>query len=164
MLTFICPHCDQQLRINVEHLGLRGKCNKCGGRIALVGRADAQRPQMASRLAEENDLDAVASPTTSASRNNAPTVLVTPREASAEHEPPTARQLDYLKRLGLPAAELQAVGSKAEASRLIEAWLPPPTQSQREYLHRLGATPAQIAVLRTKSDAADLIQRLLTDS
>lgn len=142
MPTFICPHCKEYLRINAEHVGLRGKCNKCGDKIALIGQKDSESPQMASVLGEM--------PVEAA------------RPARAEAEPPTQRQLDYLRDLGMPRAELAGVKSKAEASRLIEAWLPPPTESQRAYLARLGATSEQIAVLRTKVEAADLIQRFLS--
>lgn len=142
MATFICPHCKQTLRINAEHVGLRGQCNKCGGKIALIGQAERETPQMASVLGE---LPAEAT-----------------RPPRAESEPPTQRQLNYLRDLGMSQAELAGVNSKAKASRLIEAWLPPPTESQRAYLARLGATSEQIAVLRTKTEAADLIQRFLS--
>ena len=142
MPTFICPHCKEHLRINAEHVGLRGKCNKCGGKIALIGQAETEAPQMASVLGE--------------------LPLEPARPARAESEPPTQRQLDYLRDLGMPRAELAGVKTKAEASRLIEAWLPPPSESQRAYLARLGATSEQIAVLRTKAEAADLIQRFLS--
>lgn len=178
MLTFICPHCHQQLKINAEHVGLRGKCNKCGGRIALIGRADAQRPQMASRIAESGEEDtrpatprqvelarklgAPATALESLNRAQAETVIVQQRDLRAEHEPPTERQLDYLKRLGLPAEQAAAIRSKAEASRLIDQWLPPPTKAQRDYLERLGATPSQLAALRTKTEAAALIQQFLS--
>ena len=150
MLTFICPHCQHELKIIARHLGLRGTCNRCGGRIALIGRADAQRPQMASQIGETPEGTA---------RPGLQRALVS---AKMQMEPPTERQLDYLRRLGLPKAQLEKVGNKAEASRLIEEWLPPPSQSQRDYLARLGATDDEIAALRTKAQAADLIQRFLS--
>lgn len=178
MLTFICPHCQNTLKINPEHVGLRGKCNRCGGRIALIGHRDAQRPQMASRIGDEPEEDtrpatpaqraavlrmgADAATAAQLTRAEVGPVFDDLRRARNASLPATPAQLDYLRRLGLPDAQLAEVSTREEASRLITEWLPPPTPSQKAYLARLGATEGQIAALKTKSDAAELIQRFLS--
>jgi len=149
MLSFICPYCQQTLQVAPQQLGQRGRCNKCGGRIALVGRADAQRPQMASQVFDPDN----APGTTPAA---VPTAA-----ARAEQEAPTARQLEHLQRLGASPQEIAALRSNAEASRLIDARQPPPTKSQIAYLERLGATPELLARVKTKAQASALIEKIL---
>ncbi len=177
MLTFICPHCQKELQIKPAYLGQRGKCNKCGGRIALIGRMDTPRAQVASKVVDApegkappptpkqvaavKNLGAAPEQIASLDRENTGNILQQLKRVQAEREAPTDRQLEYLKQLGVPEPELAAVKSKGQASRMIDQWLPPPSDSQREYLARLGATGEQIAALRTKSDAAELIQRFL---
>lgn len=139
-LAFICPHCHQTLQVAPQFLGKRGTCNKCGGHIALIGRADAQRPQMASQLHREPPS--------------------TPRGPRPD-EPTTPRQQEHLARLGVPAAQAAQARTKAEACRLIEAHQPPPTKSQLAYLARLGATPELLARVQTKAQASALIERIL---
>lgn len=178
MLAFICPHCQQPLRVQPENVGQRGRCNKCGGRIALIGRADASRPQMASRVIDEAEgtprpptprqraaaerLGASPEDVKKMDRDNAGDLFRGLRDAKQRMEPPTERQLDYLRRLGMPETQIAGISNKAEASRLIEEWLPPPTKAQLDYLARLGAAPGEINALRTKNDAAELIQAMLS--
>lgn len=106
MPTFICPHCQHSLEVAPQHLGQRGRCNRCGGRIALVGRADAQRPQLASKINESAP----------APRCN---VGVFPVPPTAQ-EPPSKSQMEYLTRLGATPGLLERVKTKAQASALIE--------------------------------------------
>jgi len=186
MLQFICPYCNQSLRVPVHYLGQRGKCKKCGARIALLGDAQKEGPQQATRVedaglvAQEEDAPLRVKPMSQAQRDylmvlgasevdlrdltldEASALIETLKRERHSQDLPTEEQLAYLRRLGLSTKELIAVGSKEEASFLIERLQPKPTEHQIQYLQRLGARPEDIAALRTKSEAAALIERFLS--
>ncbi len=177
MLQFICPKCNQVLRIAPKHLGQRGKCNKCGARIALIGSANDPAPQPAS-LVEDlpfntsdepateaqkeylRRLGARESELTSIDRETASARIDALKEAHRKQAPPTEKQLAHLERLGAPPARIARVLSQADASSLIETMHLRPTRMQIELLHSLGATGAQIARLKTKADASELVEEL----
>lgn len=184
MLQFICPYCEQTLRVPRDYAGKRGKCKKCGARIALVGNADTGEAQWAARVDDEVG-DTARSNTTpeKATQRQLDYLRVLgaweeelvelSKEAASEKierlkrdqrgaELPTEEQLAYLRRLGLSTKELLAVGSKEEASFLIERLQPAPTENQIQYLQRLGARPEQIRGLKTRGEAAMLIEKFLS--
>ncbi len=182
MLQFSCPHCDQILCVPEAHLGKRGRCNKCGGRIALIGRAGATGIQAASAVADGleagNDgqdsvqpatekqleflrsLGAPAHMLNGLDRERASTLIDCMKNQRLAAEPPTEKQLAYITRLGASEGQLRRVRSKAEASALIEDLHLSPTAEQMERLHQLGATGAQLAVLKHKAGANALIEAL----
>ena len=177
MLQFICPSCNQVLRVAPRYLGQRGQCNKCGKKIALIGAANNPAPQMASLVA---DVPAPkrGEPATEAQKEylrrlgTRESELLDLDKATASDRieqlkkqhltqaPPTPKQLAHLGRLGASVTRIEQVVSQADASSLIEAMHLRPTQVQIETLHKLGATGAQIARLRTKADASELIEEL----
>jgi len=183
MLQFICPYCDQPLRVPTDYVGQRGKCKKCGARIALLGDPAKTGPQRATRVEDEVETPETAKgplPPTQAQldyllilgadqaelegldRQSASELIEQRRQDRRGDDLPTEAQLAYLRRLGLSTKELLAVGSKAEAGFLIERLQPPPTDNQLAYLRRLGARQGDIASLRTKSEAAAMIERFLS--
>jgi DNA-directed RNA polymerase subunit RPC12/RpoP len=177
LLQFICPRCHATLRVPTKYLGQRGSCKHCSGKIALIGRADATHPQFAS-LVENEASGPKGPPPTEAQQARLAALRVAPtqiagmdrRDASdaianlqqqvGHAEPPSEKQLEYLRKLGASEAMLAAVRSKADASDLIEAMHLRPTLGQIQHLQRLGATGEQIATLRSKGEAESLIQRL----
>lgn len=182
-MHFICPYCEKLLTIDEKHLGKRGRCNRCQGRIALLGTPHENRPLRATAVDEGDDsLDEPETPATPAQRHYLKDLGVPEHEAAAftrshaeteitfraaartEEEPASPKQIEYLQRLGLHPKRLAAVTSKAEASRLIEEMLPPPTETQLEYLTRLGANRGQILGLRSRSQASELIEAILRGS
>jgi DNA-directed RNA polymerase subunit RPC12/RpoP len=179
-MEFICPHCDKTLHIEEKYLGKRGRCNHCGGRIALLGTPQGGRPMRATTVEDEGaaspeeaapatpaqkaylgDLGMTESQANRMTRSHAETEISHRRVERMAHEPPTQDQLDYLQRLGLPPKRLKAVMTKNEASRLIEEMLPPPTENQIAYLERLGANKAQILGLKSRAEASALIESFL---
>jgi len=180
-MQFRCPYCQKVLNIPGRYAGQRGTCNKCGGKIALVGASKTGGIPTASRVAPEQGQSEAAShePVTEnqaaylhdlgvspdearrLDRQKASTLIEQKQNERSESEPPTEKQINLLRRLGLSGKELAGIPSKAEASRRIEALQPPPTPRQLEYLERLGATPEQRAALKTRSEASDLIERAL---
>lgn len=176
-LQFICPRCHATLRVPAKYLGMRGSCKHCGGRIALVGRPDPDRPQFASLLADppaapkgppatarqQAFLAQLGADPAEAARmdlGEASEAIAARVAARRAADPPTARQLEYLGKLGADPALVASLRSKAEASDLIEAMHLQPTPGQIELLQGLGATGGQIAALRSKGEAEALIQRL----
>lgn len=178
MLHFVCPHCENLLRVPQEHLGARGACNKCGGRIALLGRADADAPQRASKVADMpvgqdrgptatekqlaylRGLGAPVSELRGLSREGASELIEDLKRERRLAEPATEKQLDYLRRLDAPAAMLALVDSKEAASALIEALHLEPTHAQRAALRSLGATGTQMAGLKNRASADALLASL----
>lgn len=160
-----------------KYLGQRGQCNKCGTKIALVGAASIATPQMASRV-QELPRVGTGEPATEAQREylrrlgaRESEIAIMDREQASDRidalkqhhrklDPPTAKQLAHLTRLGASHDRIAMVISQADASALIEAMHLRPTQMQIELLHKLGATGAQIARLKTKADASELIEQL----
>ena len=177
MLQFICPSCNQVLRVAPRHLGQRGQCNKCGKKIALIGSASDPAPQMASLVAD-GVRGPKGEPATEGQREylrrlgaEESEILGLDKEAASEriealrsyHQkqaPPTPKQLAHLQRLGASPTRIEHVVSQADASALIESMHLNPTRMQIELLHKLGATGAQIARLKTKADASELIEEL----
>lgn len=181
MLIFVCPYCDEPLRIPENYLGLRGKCKKCGGRVALIGDASIETPQRASRVEEEEApepqeplpatdrqldylrvLGANESRIRNLTREEAVVLIDQLKSERRDNEPPTEEQLDYLRRLGMTSKEIVKVQSKSEASYLIDSLQPPPTDNQIQYLRRLGARAERVSTLKTKSEAAALIEEMLS--
>ena len=177
MLQFICPSCNQVLRVAPRHLGQRGQCNKCGRKIALIGSASDPAPQMASLVAD-HARGPKGEPATEAQREylrrlgaDEAEILGLDKDGASERidalrayhhkqAPPTPKQLAHLQRLGAPATRIEQVVSQVDASALIESMHLNPTRMQIELLHKLGATGAQIARLKTKADASELIEEL----
>ena len=177
MLQFICPSCNQVLRIAPKHLGHRGQCNKCGKKIALIGAENDPAPQMATLVADVPNgsrgepateaqkeylrrLGARESEILGLDRMDASDKIDELKSQHLKQAPPTEKQLAHLKRLGAPQTRIDHVISQADASSLIESMHLRPTRMQIELLHTLGATGAQIARLRTKADASELIEEL----
>jgi len=178
MLQFQCPHCDNVLNIRPEHLGRTGKCNRCQGRIALLGENETGSVQMASVVGETpapepskpateaqrdylRDLGTPEETIEGVDRSKASTLIEQKREEAAAEEPPSDAQLDLLRRLGVTDEERTLVGSKAEASRLIDQLQPRPTEHQLYYLKRLGASDDELAQITTRSQASEIIEKLL---
>lgn len=181
-IVFVCPLCEKTLQVRRDHVGRRGRCRVCGGYIALIGRADAEGPQMATAVAEGppeapshpglppsegqlqylRKLGAAEEDLAVLDRETASALIDQMTSANQRQEPPTEKQWAYLKRLGADARQLARVTNKAEASALIEAMHLTPTPEQRARLRELGATGAQVASLRTKAAAAALIEDLQT--
>ncbi len=181
MYLFICPHCHDVLKVAEVHLGMRGRCNKCGGRIALIGDRGATGPQAASPVVEEMEDDGSGVPPkpptdkqlaylralgaspdriVGIDRERASTMIDELKVRRQESEAPTEKQLAHLKRLGASARQLAGVRSKAEAAALIEELHLLPTANQMAYLKELGATGAQLASVKTRAAASDLIDEL----
>lgn len=177
MLQFICPSCNQVLRVAPKYLGQRGQCNKCGKKIALIGAANNPAPQMASLLADKpasqrgepateaqkeylRRLGAKESELLGLDKAAASERIDHLRDVHRKQDPPTEKQLGHLQRLGASPTRIEHVISQADASSLIEAMHLQPTQIQIELLHRLGANGTQIARLKTKADASELIEKL----
>ncbi len=179
MLLFSCPYCEEVLKVPGEYLGRKGRCNKCGGRVALIGHAKVNGVQSASKVA--NGLESGGATPRPATEKQLEFLRALGAPAQALNgldidrasewidklraqrqgtEPPTEKQMAYLKRLGAPAPLVQRVRSKADASQLIEDMHLSPTQEQMTHLHSLGASGAQLATLKTKAGAAALINEL----
>ncbi len=181
MLLFLCPHCDELLKVPEAYLGQRGRCNKCGGRIALIGDANLATPQAASIVADETATDPRLGPPKPASdkqldylralgapeqtlrgldRDQASALIDELKEKRQRGEPPTEKQLTYLKHLGATERQLGRVRSKADATRLIEDLHLSPTADQIKRLKALGASGAHLAALKSKAAADALIEEL----
>lgn len=177
MLQFICPSCNQVLRVAPKYLGQRGQCNKCGKKIALVGAATNPAPQMASLVVDQVEsrsgepateaqkeylrrLGARESELLSLDRATASHKIDVLKERHRTQDPPTEKQLAHLQRLGASPERLKTIISQADASSLIETMHLRPTPIQIELLHKLGANGTQIARLKTKADASELIEQL----
>jgi len=181
MLLFLCPHCDELLKVPETYLGQRGRCNKCGGRIALIGDANVTTPQAASLVADETAPDPRLGPPKPASdkqldylralgapeqvlqdldRERASTLIDELKEKRQRGESPTEKQWAYLKRLGATERQLAGVRSKADAARLIEDLHLSPTADQIKRLTALGASGARLAALKSKAAADALIEEL----
>ena len=179
-VLFVCPHCEKTLRVRPEHVGRKGRCTACGGRIALLGRTDAAGPQRASRVedhspkgpgsretpATEKQLEYLRNSGVPAdrlrdlSRTDASEMIERLVEVRRQGEAPTEKQWAYLKRLGATEDQLARIDSKAAASALIEALHLSPTQEQMAVLRELGATGAQLAALRNRAAADALIESM----
>ncbi len=177
-LQFRCPHCQEVLHISSRYLGQVGKCNKCSGRIALVGHENPDVVQAASlvddgagvrdmRPASEaqrevlRDMGVPEAQAAHALRHEVSTIIQQVRLDIKTFEPPSDAQLELLKRLGVTDDERSLVRTKDEASKLIDGLQPKPSDAQLSYLARLGATPAQLAEITTRGQAGELIEKLL---
>ena len=177
-VQFICPACSEVLRIPRQYVGKRGKCNKCGARIALIG--DVQGDQVpTATLVTDTVEDPKPEPVTTRqavflrelgvkeeeiatlNKTTASERIEALKRVHGEFEEPTEKQLKYLRDAGMSDEDMENIASKAEASRLIETWEPAPTENQLAYLKRLGASDAQLADLSKRSEASDLIEALL---
>ena len=171
MLEFICPHCNQSLRVRPEHLGLRGHCRKCNGRIALIGVPgsntqyhacvvedtvpEPQVPATERQLAALRKLGAGPKVLNGLSREQASALL------RARHaQPPTEKQMAYLRRLGASGDQIASLVDSSEASALIEEMHLQPTQPQMALLRKLGAPGERIARLKSRGEASALIDAL----
>ncbi|MBI1317993.1 MAG: hypothetical protein GC168_03455 [Candidatus Hydrogenedens sp.] len=178
MLQFRCPHCEDILQIRPEHLGRAGKCNKCNGRIVLMGENDPSRIQAAS-VPQERPVDPNPQPATDAQRaylhdlgtpeeelagidrSQASTLIQRKQSDAAENDAPTEAQLSLLARLGVKTDDLALVRNKAQASKLINDLQPKPSQHQLYYLRRLGVPEHEIGAIATRSEASERIELLL---
>jgi hypothetical protein len=177
MLAFICPFCEALLRVEDAYLGMRGKCNKCGGNIALIGKPGRKEPQVASvvmeladgreprpatqrQLAVLKQLGATTQQINGLNIIKASHLIEHLAEKRQQSEPPTENQLKHLKRLGATKAQFSRLKSKAEAAQLIEDMHLSPTRAQLEELKEAGASGAQIAALKSKGRAEALIEEL----
>ncbi len=180
MLLFVCPHCTEVLKVSPRHLGRRGRCNKCGGRIALIGDAERAEPQAASAVADVAEgpspyppkpvteaqcrylsvLGAAEEQVKTLDRESASALIAELKQRRGEGEAATEKQVAYLRRLGATDDQVARAASKAAASELIEAMHLHPTSEQIALLHDLGATGAQLAALKTKAAADALIESL----
>ncbi len=177
-LQFRCPHCQEVLHIHARYLGQVGKCNKCGGRIALVGHENPDvvqaaslvddgagvkdmRPATDAQRATLRDMGVSEAEVSNALRHEVSTIIQQVRLDLKNFEPPSEGQLELLKRLGVTDDERAMVRTKEEASRLIDGLQPKPSEAQLSYLARLGATPAQMAEITTRAQAGELIEKLL---
>jgi len=180
MLHFICPHCNKALHIPATYLGMKGRCNKCGGHIALVGTAHATGPQMASAIGVlKHEPDPFAEPATERQleylrglgvdqgrlkgldKARASDWIRQLRERRQNGEPPTEKQLQHLRRLGAPDRLVQRLKSKADAGALIEEMHLLPTASQLALLRKLGARGEQLARIRTRGEASAVIEEMM---
>ena len=177
MLLFTCPYCNKTLKVAEAHLGKRGRCNKCGGRIAIIGSAEVSTPQVASPVTDEvageppapatqrqqqylKELGASDGRIAGLDREQASDLIDGLKAQRGGALPPTPKQLAYLERLGATREQIAGIDSQASASQLIEELHLSPTPGQMAYLRDLGATGAQLAWLKTKAQASALIQSL----
>lgn len=177
-LQFRCPHCKEVLQISPRYLGQVGKCKRCGGRIALIGVANAgvvqaaslvddgenlrdERPATEAQREYLRNLGVPEERVDNAKRHDVSTLIQLVREDMRDPDPPTTAQMVLLKRLGVTEDERNLVRTRGDASRLIEGLQPKPTEAQLQYLARLGATPEQISAISTRSEAGELIEKLL---
>ncbi|MBI3117512.1 MAG: hypothetical protein HYZ00_02430 [Candidatus Hydrogenedentes bacterium] len=177
MIRFACPLCEAILRVPPEYVGLRGHCNKCGGRIALLGNQDDGRVQRASIVADAPPEPPDTRPATlrqidhlrragmteaglgQLTRSQASTLILRQAQRRGQ-DAPTEKQLGHLQRLGASQAQLDSVRTRAEASALIEEMHLRPTAAQIKLLNELGATGEHIARLKSKGEASALIDDL----
>ena len=176
-MRFVCPYCESTLNIPERFLGQRGMCNKCGGRIALIGVADRAEPQRASKIGEApapdpakpatekqldflRDLGARADALEGLDREDASAAIDAMKTARRNSEPATEKQVAYLARLGATKAQIARAQSKEAASQLIEAMHVHPTPEQLALLRELGAPGAKVAALKSSGAAAALIEEL----
>jgi hypothetical protein len=176
MLLFICPYCNEILKVPGEYLGQKGRCNKCGGRIALIGNPGLSTPQAASRVTDDisdeelsqpatekqlevlRDMGALEARLAGITKDNASRLIQALRQRRLESDPPTGKQLDYLRKLGASESQIRAINSKAEAATLIEEMHLRPTAAQLDYLRDLGVPGARLAALKTRGQASALIE------
>lgn len=182
MLLFTCPECKEILKVPDEYLGMRGRCNKCGARIALIGQPGSMALQAATRV-EESEIDDLPSPPATEKqleylrslgaqdrelegldRDQASDLIERLVADSRDRQPPSEKQLAYLERLGVPPEQLAGITSRKEASDLIDAMQPPPTDKQLALLKKLGADATQCAALQTRREASELIDALQTQA
>ncbi len=181
ILQFRCPHCREVLKINAKYLGQTGACKRCGGRIALVGHENPDVVQTASLVddgagvkdqrpateAQRTALEQMGVPperAASALRYEVTTMIQQARTDLQDLEPPTSAQLELLRRMGMSDEERARVGSKADASHLIDSLQSKPTEAQMQYLKHLGASASQMTAASTRSAAGELIEKLLRQS
>jgi len=177
ILVFVCPACEGTLRVPPRHLGATGTCNKCGVRIALIGRAEGDTPQRASLVADavEDDtripatekqltylraLGARPEALTGLTRSRASALIEAGKQRRQAGEPATERQRAYLAKLGADPELVRRAATKAAASALIEDMHLHPTRPQVDRLRELGATGAQIAALKSRGEVRALLLRL----
>ncbi len=180
MLQFICPHCDEVLNVSRESLGLAGKCNICGKRIALIGDPNAPGPQTASVATDDLDsappmpsgpatpkqkeylsgLGAVEEALEDIDRECAGDFIRILKARRRETAPPSARQIAYLQKLGAKPHQIENLRTMPQASNLIEVLQPAPAKKQIKYLKKLGATDEEIEELTSQGEASFLIQEL----
>lgn len=182
MLLFTCPQCTEVLKVPDEYLGMRGRCNKCGARIALIGQPGSMELQAATRV-EESEIDDLPSPPATEkqleylralgardheleglNRDQASELIEHLKTQAGDRQPPTTKQLAYLERLGVPPEQLAGIASRKEASAMIDAIQPPPTEKQLALLKKLGADTTQCAALQTRREASELIDALQTQA
>jgi hypothetical protein len=181
MQHFICPFCRETLKIPKEYLGRRGRCNHCGGRIALIGSENIGEVQLATKVAEEAAEEENARPkppstpkqrellvklgmkaadAAALDREKASERIDALTEAQRGREAPTEKQMAWLRKQGMEEDRIRAIASKAEASALIENMHLQPTPKQIEYLRDLGADGVRIARIKSRAEASALIDLL----
>lgn len=156
---------------------MKGRCNKCQGRIALIGDANVTEPQIASviedlppqngasKVSERQqallkELGVPPAEMEALDKEQASALIRERISAKRQTEAATEKQLAYLKRLGATESQLERVHTKEDASQLIEEMHLQPTAAQMEYLRDLGANGVQLARLKTRGQASALIQEL----
>lgn len=168
-MIFICPHCEQSLQIRPQFLGFRGYCQKCGGRIALIGNRNVLTAQHAQPLGPR--VITVAEPAAGQPNPFVSSLdaalesisgweddVVTDFEDEAETEaPPTENQLRRLRELGATEGQLHRLKTKGDAIRMIEVLQPPPTEEQMALLRSYGVSEDELAFLTTEGVAQAMI-------
>lgn len=178
LALFMCPHCDEVLKVAAAYVGRRGRCNRCGGRIALLGNPAPNTPLMATAVTDDAGASANPVPPTEKQleyarglgageedlqgkdREEVSELIEALRARRRGTGPPTEKQLAYLRRLGADEAAIGALASKADASALIEALHLSPTREQLEALREHGASGAELARIRTRAAAEKRLREL----
>ena len=113
MKVFHCDHCGKDMKVKDSFAGQRGLCPYCNSEV-LVPALVATCNLVESKMPSEPE-----------------------KPAELEVKPPTEKQLDYAKKLGV---EIPTGVSRKELSRLIDEALDdaPATPGQIEFLHDLG--------------------------
>lgn len=182
-LQFICPHCDQVMRVPAQYLGQRGKCNRCDGKVRLEGNGDDPSPQLAVALTAATAQDSGASMADALDAEALQTCWLalapddplpgrdaqTIREAlqdlltvPADDEPISGKTRSALLRLGLEREVIDDLGSETKARQVHEELHLQPTVHQRQALHALGINGAAIAAARSRGLARLLIESRLS--
>lgn len=178
-LPFICPHCENVIMVRLQYLGLRGTCNKCGGRIALIGRRDATEPQRAEALPQVESSwvmrSSGQSPAPEGSPFNPEAFEATLDEIfnEADHSGKeihrlapfldrhaTDEQMRGLKDLGATESQLGGVDNYADAVKLAEILEPPPSKDDLARLRAMGASEEEIQQVTTRGEAWALLEEL----
>ncbi|MBI2424419.1 MAG: hypothetical protein HYV27_16435 [Candidatus Hydrogenedentes bacterium] len=179
-LPFICPHCESVIWPRIQYLGMRGTCNKCGGRIALIGLRDAKAPQRAEALPDREEswvMRQAGSPAEEAGERHfdeeAFDATLEEIFNEADHagqeihrfapmleRQATEAQLRGLRELGATESQLNGVANFGDAVKLAEILEPPPSLEELARLRELGASDEEIQQVTTRGEARALMVEL----